>query len=217
MNNGIFQSKVANVYSQNGDDGIIEAILEYFGIDGGVCCEFGASDGLSLSNTANLWKEKSEKWKGLLIEPSPMCRDALIRNTKDYSNVKISFDAINIHNINQIIQSNLPEGDFRFLSIDIDGDDLGVFSSLSLTPSIVMIESTHAFGDIDHATSDSGSTAKAVVRIAKNKGYVPVATTGNIFLVHQSMKQIRDIPEIDNCWIDLDMVDRLQRLPRKYN
>ena len=43
-----------NVYSQNGEDGVINALLAIFRIRHGWVCEFGAWDGRYLSNTFNL-------------------------------------------------------------------------------------------------------------------------------------------------------------------
>ena len=48
----------SNVFSQNGEDGIIEEILNRLEIQTGWVCEFGAWDGIYLSNTFNLIKIK---------------------------------------------------------------------------------------------------------------------------------------------------------------
>ena len=55
-----------NIFSQNGDDGIIEKIFEHLKINDGVVVEFGAWDGIYLSNVYNLWKNKN--FSALLIE-----------------------------------------------------------------------------------------------------------------------------------------------------
>ena len=46
-----------NIYSANGEDGIIRKLFSDLNITDGIVCEFGASDGLSDSNTAALWKQ----------------------------------------------------------------------------------------------------------------------------------------------------------------
>ena len=45
-------------HSQNGEDGIIEELLNRLQIKSGWVCEFGAWDGIHLSNTFNLVKTK---------------------------------------------------------------------------------------------------------------------------------------------------------------
>src|SRR5579864_7481607 len=55
-------------FSQNGEDGILEQIFRLIGTETRTCCEFGAWDGVHLSNTRKLLLEK---WTGLLIEADP--------------------------------------------------------------------------------------------------------------------------------------------------
>ena len=54
------------ITSQDGEDGIISAIFEKLGVGTGWCVEFGAWDGLKLSNTWDLWHNKG--WSAVLIE-----------------------------------------------------------------------------------------------------------------------------------------------------
>jgi len=58
-----------NVYSQHGEDGIIEEILKRLSQNNDFqYCEFGAWDGIHLSNTCALIKKND--CKALLIEPN---------------------------------------------------------------------------------------------------------------------------------------------------
>jgi len=52
--NLFYKTYAKNVHSQNGEDGIIEEILKRLDIKNGYVCEFGAWDGIHLSNTFNL-------------------------------------------------------------------------------------------------------------------------------------------------------------------
>jgi hypothetical protein len=56
-----------NVFSQFGEDGIIEYLFDKINVnDGETCCEFGAWDGKHLSNTFRLVKERN--FRALYIE-----------------------------------------------------------------------------------------------------------------------------------------------------
>ena len=56
----MFNDFKKNVYSQNGEDGILEEILKKLDLrKNGWCCEFGAWDGKRGSNTFNLVKNYS--------------------------------------------------------------------------------------------------------------------------------------------------------------
>ena len=59
------RGKGRNVYSQFGEDGLIEATLEKIGPVTKWCFEFGAADGTFFSNTKRLWENG---WNAVLIE-----------------------------------------------------------------------------------------------------------------------------------------------------
>jgi hypothetical protein len=63
MSNLIDSRKIS--FSQCGEDGIVQGIFEVIGPGGRFCCEFGAWDGIHLSNTRALIESG---WGGLMIE-----------------------------------------------------------------------------------------------------------------------------------------------------
>ena len=64
-----YASFARNDYSQNGEDGIIEALLDQLPERNRWCVEFGAWDGEHLSNCANLIR--NHDYSAVLIEASP--------------------------------------------------------------------------------------------------------------------------------------------------
>lgn len=84
-----------SVYSQNGEDGVIEKIFEVIGTSSEYFVEFGAADGVWLSNTANLRLNKS--WNGLLLEGNN--EDLSINLHKEFitaENITEIFDKYNV-------------------------------------------------------------------------------------------------------------------------
>jgi len=70
-----------NIFSQFGEDGIIEEILNRLGRNSDkLCCEFGAWDGSHLSNVYNLILNKN--FKGILIEADPKKFKNLLKKKK---------------------------------------------------------------------------------------------------------------------------------------
>ncbi|MEM1102730.1 MAG: hypothetical protein AAGH48_01335, partial [Pseudomonadota bacterium] len=88
-----------DVYSQNGEDGILEKLFGIIGVENKWCVEFGAWDGVTLSNTCRLIREF--EWSGVLIEGNEgKCRKA-VENYSEYKNV---------HVVNSIVQLDGGDG-----------------------------------------------------------------------------------------------------------
>lgn len=177
-----------NVYSQFGEDGILERILDCVEVKSKVSIEFGAWDGFHYSNTAHLW---SNGWKGVLIEGVASRYEDLKRNTKEY-------DCVCIHAyvtptgssaLESILQNNNISQDIGVLSIDIDGNDYWILDGLSkLRPDVIICEYNPTIpAEIDlYAEYGNyfGASVAALTRIAKDKGYRLVALTDtNCFFV----------------------------------
>lgn len=73
-----FESAEHSVFSQYGEDGVIEEIFRRIEPGPKYAVEFGAGDGISLSNTRNLMLNHG--WGGLLIEGDPKIAPALREN-----------------------------------------------------------------------------------------------------------------------------------------
>jgi FkbM family methyltransferase len=70
----IFEAKhFPKIYSQNDEQLIIE---KFFGDEPGILWDFGCNDGITLSNSHHLLKNKN--WKGILVDASPVCVEKAI-------------------------------------------------------------------------------------------------------------------------------------------
>ncbi|WP_295399002.1 hypothetical protein, partial [uncultured Thiocystis sp.] len=80
-----------NIYSQNGEDGIIAEVLKRISRSSELdhwCVEFGAWDGVYLSNTYNLIKNKG--YKAVLIEGDQKKHNELCKNIPQCDVIKLN-------------------------------------------------------------------------------------------------------------------------------
>ncbi len=196
-----------NIYSQNGEDGIIAQLLNELQIEKGYFCEFGASDGISSSNTFQLVQKG---WKGMCIEPDPQRFSQLEKNYEKYTNILCFQGYVQHNNSHNSLDSwlsneNFPT-DLDVLSIDIDKDDYFVWEKFqNYRPKIVLIE-TNAYRDpiMDELPDNripkpdeihdiliktypgrigTGASFMSIIKLGLSKGYVPLAYTGNITFI----------------------------------
>lgn len=197
-NNSSLNKFEKKIYSQFGEDGIIQEIIKRVGeknLDKW-CVEFGAKDGISDSNTYNLIKNLD--YNAVLIEGDKKFFNELKSNLKTDKVVKInkfvSFEGSN--KLENILQDTKIPKNFDFLSIDIDGCDYHIFEQLELfTPKIICIEFNHMIpNEVEFVQSKNfsfkqGCSPKSLVNLAKLKNYHLVANTlTNLFFVHENIK-----------------------------
>lgn len=185
-----------DVYSQTGEDGIIEAILETIGERNRWCVEFGAWDGQHLSNTRNLIESRG--YNAVLIEGDKRRFDALSKfhsgNRMVFPiNAFVGFNGKN--SLDTILKTTPIPPDFDFLSIDIDGNDFHVWEALSdYRPKLVCVEFNPTiptdceFVQKPEADLNVGSSISAFVSLAKRKGYsLACALSFNAFFVRDDL------------------------------
>jgi hypothetical protein len=181
-----------STYSQWGEDGIIAKIFDEIGTESRTCIEFGAWDGFHLSNTAKLW---TSGWKGVLIEGHKARYRRLVKATERYGcvciNAYVGIDSDN--SLEALLARHKVGSSIDLLSIDIDGDDYHVFSSLTtLRPRLVIVEYNPTIpAEMDLYAEPGnyfGCSVTALVRVAIEKGYTLVAITDtNTFFVRNDL------------------------------
>jgi hypothetical protein len=183
-------------YSQNGEDGILERIFELLDVRHGWCVEFGAWDGVHLSNTRQLIE--SHGWNAVLIEASPDKFAELQENSRSFSGVTclrhfVTFDPPN--NLDGILDRTATPADFDLLSIDVDGNDVHIWESVrGYRPKIVVIEinptmPNHVdFVQARDMSVQHGSSLAAMVKLGRQKGYeLAAVTTSNAILARDDV------------------------------
>ena len=190
-----------NVFSQNGEDGVIEYILDKLNITSGTCCEFGAWDGKHLSNTFNLIKNK--EWKGLYIEGDESKYKDLLETCKEYPNITPVQKFVTGDNLDDIILNNDFPEDLDLLSIDVDSIDYEIWKGLKkVRPKLVIIEPSNSTPLWEKNVSYDGHGASPflIKQLAKEKGYTFLCTTGNLFFVRDDINTLESNDEIEFPW-----------------
>ncbi len=185
------------VFSQWGDDGIIQYLISKINIPNKVFIEFGVEN-YKESNTRFLLINNN--WSGLVIDGSE-------ENIKYIKNDIITW-AFDIHatnafitkeNINDLIGVFLKKGypsEIGILSVDIDGNDYWVWKQIDVVnPAIVIVEYNAVFGDKNTWTIPYkpdfyrvnehnsyqywGVSLNALCHLAEEKGYYFIGCNSN--------------------------------------
>jgi hypothetical protein len=192
-----------NVFSQNGEDGILEVLFELIGLRERVCCEFGAHDGVTFSNTRRL---VMEGWKAIMIEADPARFEKLKANYGAFPGVVCLNEIVDVaeHRLDRILdRAGLSElaSHLSFLSVDIDGLDFEILESLTLRPCVLCIEVNAAHAPdanepvpSEVAARNVGQPLAVMARIAIKKGYALVCFNSNAFFVRRDVLEASSIP-----------------------
>lgn len=184
----------SNVYSQNGEDGILDFIFQKIGRGAAVCCEFGAWDGLHLSNCRKLILEG---WRCVMIEGEVSRYERLRANYADNAKVyPVNCFVDDGENSVDMIMSRFGIVELDLLSIDIDGLDYDVMSSLRIRPRVICIEvnaghdpSNSNLLPTDLARHNIGQPLGAFVQKGEELGYELLAYNGNAFFLRKDCMQ----------------------------
>jgi hypothetical protein len=184
------------VYSQHGEDGIIEEIFSRIGTTNKFFFECGAGEG-EQNNTIFLLMKG---WSGLWLEGADFNFNNLKKIFTKYTSekkLKINKGLISSKNINILLEEASVPKDLDFMSIDIDSNDYYIFESLTYKPRVLCIEYNSTFRPgFSYKQKESekewngsflfGANISALNIIAKEKNYTLVCTdmTGtNAFFV----------------------------------
>jgi hypothetical protein len=199
-------------YSQWGEDGILEWLIQRLPIASNRFIEFGV-ESYKEANTRFLLINRN--WKGLIMDSSAD-NMRTVRQDEIYwrYDLKAVPTFVDRDNINELISKNGFTGKLGVLSIDMDGNDYWVWEAIeAAAPDIVVCEYNAVFGDIypisipyapdffrtrAHASNlYFGASINALCLLAARKGYELVGTNRagvNAFFVRRDM-----VSAIDSC------------------
>ena len=214
-----------NYFSQNGEDGIIEKLLDQLNLKQNLfVCEFGAWDGIYLSNTFNLVTKYNAT--ALMIEGDDERYKDLEKTSK--INKKIipikKFVRPNGDNsLDKLLEENNFPINFDLLSIDIDSNDLEVWQNcIKYKPKIIIIEiNSNLAPDIIQVHNDKlgliGNSFRSTLEVSRKKGYTPITHIGNLILLKDELlekinfdKELIKNPEklFIYDWVDSEKVNK---------
>ena len=125
------------VFSQNGEDGVVEAILRRVGYGAPSFVEFGVEAGAE-GNCVFLADVLG--WPGLFMESDPGAFAALAAKYAARPEVRTVQASVRPDNVEALIRSaGLPD-ELTVLSIDVDGIDYWIWRALELRPRVVVVE-----------------------------------------------------------------------------
>ena len=200
------------VFSQFGEDGIIQYLVQRVPVENDVFVEFGVED-YHESNTRFLLVH--DNWRGLIIDGGATHVEFLRATGLGWRHHIDAVSAfIDRDNINGLIRSAGIEGDIGVLSVDIDGNDYWVLESIDVvSPRILIVEYNSVYGpeaaitvpyDPGFVRSEKhpswlywGASLGALTRLANEKGFALVGGNragNNAFYVRRDV--LGDIPEV---------------------
>lgn len=193
------------VFSQWGEDGIIQYLVNHVRIERRIFVEFGVENYVE-SNTRFLLT--NDQWSGLVIDGSEENIDYIKRDSIYWAcNLKAESAFITRDNINDLLTRNGISGDIGLLSVDIDGNDYWVWEAIDcVSPRLVVCEYNSHFGptaeistpydpafvrgDAHFSKIYYGASIAALHALARRKGYSLVASNSagnNVFFVRDDL------------------------------
>ena len=174
------------VFSQFGEDGILQFLLAHVPITREVFVEFGVEN-YAEANTRFLLL--NNHWQGLIMDGSESAMASVRSSPLAWRHHLDAVHAwVTADNVNQLIASKGFSGDIGLLSIDVDGMDYWIWKAIdTVQPRIVVCEYNALFGPVaevtapyrpDFSRSDAhfswlffGASLGALTRLGEIKGY----------------------------------------------
>ncbi|MEY2603359.1 MAG: hypothetical protein QOH31_1133 [Verrucomicrobiota bacterium] len=207
------------IFSQFGEDGIIQYLIHHVPIEEETFIEFGVEN-YREANTRFLLVNNN--WRGLIMDGNSTLASTLRDDPLYWRHDLNAVSAfITAENINGLIENAGLRGDIGLLSIDIDGNDYWVWQALTVvSPRIVICEYNSLFGwrhpvavryrqdfNITRAHYSNlfyGASLSALCHLAKEKGYEFVGSNSagcNAFFVRGDLTHDLPRPTVEEGYV----------------
>ncbi len=220
FNPNSIQDAEFRVFSQFGDDGIIDFLAEHIPTERWSFIEFGVED-YTEANTRLLLELRN--WSGLIIDSSRECMQRVRSRDNIWKyNLSIVDDFVTRENINSTFKSSGFTGEVGILSIDIDGNDYWIWEAIDVVhPYVVICEYNSLFGSKASVTVPYdpafdrlekhftnlyyGASLPALVRLASQKGmrFLGCNSAGNnAYFVNASLQVNLESPTVQSGFVE---------------
>ena len=173
-----------SIYSQFGEDGILQYLIDKLKLSNKQCCEFGMS-GIQFSNTYNL--VENYEWYGVYIEKN----NTILSTIKFGTKINKEVESSGKNTLDNILKDTKLSKHFDILSIDVDGKDYHIWNSLTeYNPNVVIIEINPFINPNEDYINDGSrfsSSFKSTTELGKQKGYTLVCMSGNLIFVRTEL------------------------------
>lgn len=196
------------VFSQTGEDGIIQYLINKIPIKNKIFIEFGVE---SYTEASTRFLLQNDNWSGLIIDGNQAFMDGVKNSELGWKyDLKAVANFITKDNINKIITDAGISGEIGILSVDIDGNDYWVLEAIDcVNPQILIVEYNSIFGpnakitvpydekfvrtEKHYSNLYYGASISALTELANKKGYSFVGSNkfgNNLFFVRQDYQPV---------------------------
>jgi hypothetical protein len=204
------------ICSQNGEDGVVEAIFETIGTTNRYFVEFGVEDATECNTAALL----ARGWQGLMMDAAGICRNPL---------ATVRRAIVTAENVNALFRHFGVPDEFDLLSIDIDGNDFWVWREIAFRPRVLVVEYNASMGPSERraivyepwfcfrGTDYFGASLAAFVELGRQRGYTLVycERTGvnAFFIADEALPRGYQPPETEALYRPPNYLNRGQGWP----
>ncbi|MBM4113917.1 MAG: hypothetical protein FJ253_11215, partial [Phycisphaerae bacterium] len=133
------------VFSQFGDDGIVQWLVHRLGIDSRTFVEFGVQD---YRESTTRFLMMNDGWSGLVMDGDP-AQVERIRSSEYFWRHDLQAKAafVDAENINGLLRDASVPRELGLLHIDVDGNDYWIWKAIdSVDPVVTIVEYNAVFG-----------------------------------------------------------------------
>jgi len=191
------QQNERKIYSQNGEDGVLQAIFAAIGVTNRYFVEFGCEQATEC-NCAYLLEQG---WEGLFMDGSGISSNP---------RAVVHQEFITADNINALFRKYAVPDAIDLLSIDIDGNDYWVWKEITCRPRVVVIEYNAHFPPPERktiiydpmfrceGTDYFGGSLQAMKELGEQKGFTLVyceSSGANAFFIAKDLLPASFVPK----------------------